>query len=504
MNIFFGDKKENLNENESNIKFLELQIIELKNQLDNAGKLVSNSQDKYSALEKAVINFCKTLMDRDYAKSQIGNKDIDVKKVDVYTLINMALNSINKQRKETNMLLLSFKNELDGSTGIVEDLKNQLSQLLVNRDLSKQEIMEIFSSAASKQQEEESHKEEPSKQEEVENVNPFTAEVVLKTTPLKSIKETPKENLSPVKVIEINDKDIDYSPNKNLKNVQNKMDNEEEKVISHVIDLNQIAKNMNDVSWKILEAIGVRGLSEKNDILNFIKHSNVLDTSDTTADNCLMELKVAGVLNRERISTGWRSFFVYEMTDTGMRLYNESGRFTEGPVMSEKRRLMKEHATARHGYGIKDVAAILNDDLNFTDISYDKNKNKIDLPNGDIYIPDVIATNPETGERCYLEYELAHHKQTDFNLKCTKLRMITNTFYFVVPTNVERSKIKRQVESWMLSKGPIPDIRAYITTTRNLKKGKWDSDDVNDDSFEEDNSKINEGEKDGNDKTGIL
>lgn len=480
MNIF-NNKKENESENYGQIKFLELQIKDLKSQVEGIKGIADTNQQRYGKLCKAVMNFCKVVLDRQYALAQLGDSDINLKDLDIYQLIDYTWNYILSQKTETNTLLLNMKEELDLSSKTIEDLKIQLSQLLSNRNLSKQEILEIINPIKYEEKKENECISEKKEEEKNISENPFTDEVLLETIPIikkKKVKGNINETESSARIIEINDKDILENENKSLKNdisiKDNNISKENADAIAHVIDLKQVIKNINDIGWKAIEAIGCKGYSEKKDIIEFIKHE-MTDISDATIDNVLMELKTSNAIDRERISVGWRNFYIYELTDTGISIFKE--KYSGEPVLCEKRRLIKEHATAQHGYGIKDTANILKEDLHYIDVCYEQKKNRIELPNGDIYIPDVIATNPETGERQYFEYELAHHKQSDFDEKCSKMRMITNDFFFVVPTTAERAKIRRKIDSWLLSKGSPVNIKYYVTTTTNLKKGKWDCDD---------------------------
>lgn len=478
--MFFSRKNSN---NVSQQKMLELQNKELKSQMENIKQFAYNYQQNYEMLKSAVINFVKSLLDREFALSQIGDyQDINVLNMNVYELISFAQKNIAKQKAETSRLIIEMQRVIDDKNRQIEDLKNQLSQLLIAKNLSKQEILEIFA----KPSEEKDTKIQsndvipPAKQPnniiEIQDIP--IVKIINKDTQTKIDIKANRDKTN--RIIEITDEDIQdevvaqpSTPPKSL--IEHK--DKKEKVISHVIDLGQIIKNMSDVAWAVIEAIGVKGYSEKNDIIQYIK-SKIQDVSDASIDNALMELKTTNAIDRERISTGWRSFYVYELTDTGVRIFKESGKFEGEPVLCEKRRLIKQHATAQHGYGIKDVAMILSEELGYIDVSYDREKTQIELPNGDIYIPDVVGINPATGEKEYFEYELAHHTQVDFGEKCTKMRMVTNKLHFIVPTNIERRKIQNQLNMWLLSKGNPENIKTYVTTTRNLKKGKWDTDDL--------------------------
>ena len=83
----------------------------------------------------------------------------------------------------------------------------------------------------------------------------------------------------------------------------------------------------------------------------------------------------------------------------------------------------------------------------------DRQEVTIKLPNGETYIPDIIAEK-ENGEKMYIEVELGNTPQKDFNNKCSKMLQVTKNLYFVTDVDETiRKKLEGQVSMWILSMG---------------------------------------------------
>lgn len=493
------DKGNKMSKDDYLAKQLELQIIELKAQLEGMKKIAQDTEGKNKGLEKLVANFCRSLLEREFALSQIGSSDENILNMDVNQLLDFTARKIIIQRDEQRDKMLSIINEIDEKNDIIEDLRKQITQFLANKDLSKKEILEIVLDKKISQTDEKYDKKNVSEKIEpirVENnkpsvlINPMFGNNLNRPkaqedSTLNKILANNRKKETPIKVIEVKDEDI--IEEKNLKDnskVSNNSSMEDKKkssenVITHMIDLTQIIKNMPEIHWKIFEAIGVKGLSEKSDIVNCLAdyYTNIEKTSlETKVDSALSEMKIANVVIREKVNPGWRTFYVFSLSDLGKRIFIESKKFDGEPVLCERDIMVKQHSNVNHGYGIKDCAAIL-EELGYMDVSYDNKANRVELPNGDLYIPDIIARNPITGEKEYFEYELVHHKQSDFDIKCNKMKMVTDTLHFIVPDIIKRRKIQLQIDDWRQKMGDkIKDITVKATTTRNLKKNKWDED----------------------------
>lgn len=490
--MLFGRNENRIEDIEK--KQLEFEITQLRAQMEGLKQFAINSETKNKQTEKAITSFCRSLLQKEFALSQIGGSEENVLNMNIPDLLNFTAKKILEQKSTQDDMILKTMNISEEKEKIIDGLQKQLTQILQNEGISKEEITKIVSNNKDKDEqkvekietEENKSDKKTSNQEDIID-NPLIDIKAENKLITDNIEKSPKKEDTPsVKVIEIKDEDLVSDNKKNLKNnmrkrnnrsdnINNKQENKEVK--AHIIDLNKTIDNLAEIHWDILNSIGKEGLSEKADISKFLsqKYTEIEKNSlDQKIESALNEMVRLLIINREKVSTGRRTFFVYSLSDTGKRICKESDKFDGEPILCEKELLVKEHSSIMHGYGIKDCASVL-EELGFKDICYDSRQNKIELSNGDIYIPDIVARNPKTGEKEYFEYELVHHKQTDFNRKCNKMYSLTNSLHFIVPDVKLREKIMTQVDTWRYDMGNKlnENVVVYVTTTRNLQKDKW-------------------------------
>lgn len=482
-------------------KTLEFENIDLKAQLNAYKKYVESVEEERNLLDDSIKNFCKTVLDTEYAKSQIYGGDlVSLKGINLLNAISKKIIEKDLNYNNNMMLLINEGKEKDST---IESLQRQVIQFLENKDIeNKDEIMDLVLKNTN-------NKENPPKQEDI-IVNPIVEPTKTEDTysapkitgeDLSELKNITKEaqrgsiidklinkevGEEPVTVIEIKDKDIQSNSvvpdnrkntaNKNLKS-KNKEDDKDNKPIAHVIDLKDIMDKMPELHWRIIESIAIKKFSENGDIADSLReyYEDIKNLPAKTKSG-LVEMVNSNILIKEKVVTGWRTFFVYSLSETGKRIFKESDIFKGKTIeLCEKEVLIKQHSTVNHGYGIKDSANMLISQ-GYKDVSYFPEDNKIELPNGDIYIPDITGNNPITGEKEYFEFELVHHKQDDFNKKCNKMKTITDKLFFITTTENKREQLKSQINCWRYNMGDkVKDLEVFVTTTRALKNGKWDT-----------------------------
>lgn len=258
--------------------------------------------------------------------------------------------------------------------------------------------------------------------------------------------------------------------------VENKSQKEEkeQQMVAHMVNLADYMEKMNDIMWAVLVAIGEKGFSESKDVKRTVIQGDITESAFNTA---LSQLRKMNIIDQEKISTGWRWFYAYELTDVGRRIFLE--KYKKNPIDCEKQILKKEHTTALHGYCIKDAAFILKSVHGYDEATIDRKINSTKLFSGETYIPDVIAKKTSLSMVDYFEVELGHHTQADFNKKCDKMRSVTKDLYFIVPEASVKDKIlARQIGQWTLDRGGkegLKGITIYLTTMTKLNEGKWDN-----------------------------
>lgn len=543
----------NTNNTEAYIKRLQLQNMELQSQLDGLKNIYIDSNNQYKKALNCINSFCKTVLQKDFALSQIDGYDGDIQNMPYTELLNYVADKILKEKIEQNSVLLNLIEENNVKDQIIEDLKKQIYDLTQKNDIPEQEKAEIllnnniydnisennitddivntddknnndtmqkdnllFISAKQPTQDtpvaNESENLKNNNKDNKKHNKTLLEENIVKEEDTQSLTIIVKDrdiklndeykNTNPIEkninktdntfrnnTNSIDQKTFDNS-NKSNKNTDNNLKSKATKSNKYnkknttsstedyyVINLKNIANDLAEIHWDVIEAIGVFGFSEKADILNHIK-TKYLDISEESLDQKLIktleELKISDIVSKERINTGIRMFFVYNITETGEKIYTNYAKSPKTFVESESEKLLRMHASLKHGYTIKDSAKILVQ-LGYKDVTYTEEENKITLDNGDIYIPDIIGTDHKTGEKMYFEVEFGFHSQSEFDAKCNKIAKISSTINFIVIDVKRRNNVSFQIKSWLLSlNGSNKHITTRITTIRNLRNNAWE------------------------------
>ena len=240
----------------------------------------------------------------------------------------------------------------------------------------------------------------------------------------------------------------------------------EESQINNNITLTENEKN-------VMYVIGKYGVAEVQDIEKLLKQQGYKTNMPAIA-NAIKNLLKADILINYNVSTGKRSFYVYKMSEFGKGLYKVL--YQEEPAESEIDMMIKQHDSIEHGYTIKEVVKILTDKWECPDVSMDRDKNTIKLPNGHSYIPDIIATTRE-GKKLYIEVELGNTYQDEFNMKLKKMLNITNSIIIITTSEeVVKSKLENQVKAFLKFIGKNSEYKGAtikITTTNLLERQKY-------------------------------
>lgn len=177
-----------------------------------------------------------------------------------------------------------------------------------------------------------------------------------------------------------------------------------------------------------------------------------------------------GVLSKEQLKLPLRpNMYAYRLSDIGSRLYSKH--FQSEAVISELEKIIAEHDNADHGYGILDVAKILEASGNFLSVNAFNRANPIEIRPKVFYVPDILAKSKKGV--AYFEYERGLHTQNDFNAKCNKMAKATRWLNFIVPNaEIMETRIIPQIKSWIESRGGperLKGLKARITPARAVK-----------------------------------
>ena len=159
------------------------------------------------------------------------------------------------------------------------------------------------------------------------------------------------------------------------------------------------------------------------------------------------------------------------MTATGEHLYKKL--FKKEPELSEWERLVQEHTTVEHGYGILQSAALIEKSKIFEKVVV-WNRSKpisVNKNSGLSFVPDIICVD-KNGMKTYMEYELGHYSVTEFNAKCHRSLMATGRINIIAKNTDTAKKIAEKVKNYALGKGNSQEIRHQmirITTVKYLE-----------------------------------
>lgn len=492
-----------------------LQVLQLQDKLNHYNQHINKLQKDYNDLEKSVISFCQYILDRKFAESQLGGYS-DIRNVDVFTLLEKTQNYYKERRLEERKMIITLTETLKRKDFDIENLKSQIYQLMMSQK-NGMPITDLPSEDGTiphRNNQQINNQVNPimpsmsvQEPQQIKTVVGFNDDDEIEI-PLKTVNNNQKKKDNIVNnketIIQEKEKIVEKENKITNNNVPIKNDivkpkievsnstisnpqvinnedrnniiasiNGENNINAHMIDLNMYIDKIDNPMWNVILAIGVDGLSVANDIKDIVQKR--IEVTKSMVNTALMSLRSMGIIDDEKISVGYKWFYVYNLSPLGRKIFFD--KFKKNPVKCEKEQLVSSHTTAVHGYCIKEVAELLKSKLKYETTTYDRKSNTLKLPEGRSYIPDVIARI--NNEIHYIEVELGHHTQKDFNDKCDKMLSVSKDLFFVVPSTPICDKILKQIAGWIDYRGGIESLKnmgivVYVTTTHKLSLGKWE------------------------------
>lgn len=434
---------------DNHIKNLELNLQRTEQQLKQMTSLTegyrSDARKNMSELQRVAETIC----DNDFSKKQLGGVN-RILSLSSFELANFIIENWQKQREESISLIIDLQKALKTEEGKVKDLEAQLERTL-QQQKEMAHLNQIIPGDSSLSNE------GLTIQHNGRKIDPETGEILsgpeeneLKVADIPDILEVVKQSSSS------SQEEPSYEPPK-----------------THLVLMEEIETKLSDVQYGIIEIIGSKGISEPKEIEQLLMDSE-LKISHTQFVNALNGLKQNLIVGEDKVNTGWRWFMALHLTDLGLQLYLKKAK--KPAILCEKHILRRDHATWDHGYCIKDTATLM-DMMGYTKITYDRKSNEIVLTNGKVWIPDIIAYDPIANKKVYIEVELGHHTQEQFNEKMDKARQITNDLRFVTNDKQAMETIISQFSRWKLEKKQqgqnIKNFTVWITTTKKLADKDW-------------------------------
>lgn len=232
-------------------------------------------------------------------------------------------------------------------------------------------------------------------------------------------------------------------------------------------DLKEYEDQLKKIDWDLLILIGSTGISILKDIVEAVMEKDV-EYKDSTIRNSIKKLFNMHLLAKETATTPLRgTIHLYRLDEKGVIIY----RLKTGnePVKSEMQRIVAEHDSYAHGYGILEVAALLKEKPYVKSVKHMNRHKPIKLEGGTSIVPDIICIDTN-GTKMYIEYECGNHNQTNFSAKCSKLCKIDRYVNIIAPNDAALKKLMEQVQRWMKSKGgSIARYTIRLTTSSYIR-----------------------------------
>ena len=259
-----------------------------------------------------------------------------------------------------------------------------------------------------------------------------------------------------------------------------------EKAVDEVYseELKEITEKMTDEMWVMVKIIGETGESKLTNISGMMIDELYQQNKTISPRQVLgkaVDLHNLGVILKQNVITPISAkMSVVTLTEIGAVLYKKHFK-ADYIAMSEYDKIIAEHTTPEHGYGIQQCAEIISN----TKIDKKKIYVKVDIWNRKkpisvssadgkssiYYIPDIVCID-KNNNKTYIEYELNHHTKHDFNAKCNKMILAGIDKLNFIVNNVETAKeLNERLLKWVETKGNSEIIRHLtmrVTTAKAL------------------------------------
>lgn len=461
--MFFKKNKNQQSVNEPENLNYDFKLANLESKYASMKEAKEYYEKEYKKLKGLTESLCKSIVSNQYNMSQLGGNSI-LQDLDIYKLIDFTKLDYQKQKIETMNTLKKLNEQIKMQEIMIDSLKKQLTQVMIqnNKDITAEEVQDANIIDNS---------------ELISPATPKMARIERNSMgDIKSISNDDKKYMPTSPVSSAISPVIDFAKSKLPNNTPANIKQEDiENVPTLTIEnMDAYISAMTDIMWDIMEAIGTQGFAKSNDILNWIDNKSPNKYAKSNVLNSLTTLKKMNILTAENVSTGYRRFQIFKFSQKGEEMFRAY--FKKEPVESEINKIIRDHDNVVHGYTIKDACELLINYYNCVYATMDRQEVTIKLPNGETYIPDIIAEK-ENGEKMYIEVELGNTPQKDFNNKCSKMLQVTKNLYFVTDVDETiRKKLEGQVSMWILSMGgkeKIAGTTVYLTTMTQLSKGEF-------------------------------
>lgn len=470
------------------------QIKDLKEQLLTKQEQWDKRNEDFDVIEKNVRELCESILAKD-PKEMVLGADYSWTMVSLTELVSKAKRVFKEYNKNRTDLMRKIMDESEDRRDQIEGLKEQIVMMKtmgkVSEALSEKEILEQIDRDNEKRK-------ERVKIESAGNAMSVPMQTAIKndTLDVKMVKESLKNGNA-----SIVEEDWDDEPVTKGRKIEEKVrmngvkDGISAKITPHSIPvspaqkvvkakkalrekadkaytvnlLSEMEARVSDIGWLAIKIAGETGCSMLNDLINKVRVEQEKEGSAHSVGKVRRNIEDAaniGMFRKELIVTPFGKHFAITLTAEGARSFKR--RFKNEPILSEYDRLISEHDNINHGYAIKIVSDLIRETGIFSEVEiWNRKKNEIKVI-GDkiVYIPDISCVL-NNGEHIYIEYELGHYTQSEFNTKNNKMFAATNYVNYIVPNKEEAEKIIGKLVKWtatLVKNGRVRHLTVRVTT----------------------------------------
>ena len=444
---------------------LQARCRNLEEQAVDSNRQWKEVEMKFKKTEDRIRELCETILAKDRSEMKLGeNKSWYDTSTD--ELIKKTVKSYKKYCLETTSLLKTIQSESESRRAKIESLEQQ-----INRYLGKK------SDGVS----DDENDEDQNDAEQKDEISAADVRGIKLPDNVKVIFEEPgdmdtQEDMKHInELMDVNEQSK-MIPNaipisEPAEKINEILKEKEKKVMSHMVDLNEIEKRIDELMWTVVFIIGSEGISRYTEISKRVLEGDK-KKNESQVRKAIQDLFTMGIISRQIFSLPTTPRCkVHKLTDIGDRLYKK--KHNKWPVMPELEKVKSAHANAEHGYGIMDVGNILRESKRYKEVNIFNRKSAIEIKDKrKRYIPDIVCVAKDGKYNEYIEYERGTNTQRDFNAKCNKMVYATRYLNFVAQNKgVLNKTIKPQVEEWIKHTGieNLKNIKIRIATASDLK-----------------------------------
>lgn len=442
---------------------------DLREQIKEKEVAWSKKEKDYKKTEVLVRELCEDILAKDRAEMRLG-EEYSWSRVPIDKLIQKTKKTFVEYNEERTKILNKVLDNLEERRDEVESLENQIERMY-NQGISKKETPVSIEEIKDEMEEEKRQKDAVS---QIADKNVREAALNGKIDAVVTEETDSLEELDLVnQLIEDSgmqipmENSIPVTPQKEIADTIRKKKQAQKKK-SYRINLGDYEKKMSTISWRIMELIGIDGISTYSQIEEAVITESNGDITKSRLRMTVRGLTSMGIIRDEKVNIPLKpKMMVYYLTDMGNALFEE--KYGKAPVLSEAEKIIAEHDNLIHGYGIKTLADLIRSFGIYKEVLDYNRKNPIKLSDGNSYIPDIIGSYGK--QKDYFEYERGHHTQTDFNRKCNKMTKVSRFLNFIVPNKDVMEHLIKQVQAWIKSRGinTLKNVKIRITTVPALK-----------------------------------